>query len=437
VSAATDHHAVASALRLRASGAWRTLAQLRALGSDSGNTTIDALLSGLCTSSLDPAALGRDDLYRLGQLAPRSACALALSRSLLALAQERILAGQAETARTPLRQALAYSLNAATEAGVPVASELHDLVLHQADDLWGALMSQLDLALAGQQSALPSQLALVLGMHRSGTSAFTGLLVQAGLDAPRDLMQPTDRNPKGYFESLGVMRINEQLLQDLGSSWCDAWNLSGSCWQRHAEAGQRWRSSLLQVLQSNYPLGGRPILKDPRLCVLMPALGPWLESGLLNVVCFLPIRHPAEVVASLEAAEQTPQATGLLLWLAHVFQAERYSRGFERVIVNYAHLLEQPAEVVQRCEQALEQSVNSPIKPLSWNPDAQEFIDPSLKHQHMGAKAEPAAWLQDQAENYFELASRVYNLMINPDLDPATLAARMDQLRWQWSCMAP
>lgn len=425
---------ITTALRLMATGAWRSLTQLGARANPCGDDTSDALLTALCASPLEPAAHSRSALNQLAQLAPQSACALALSRSLLTLAQERILAGQPQSARTPLRQALAYGLNAAAAAGLNLGSELHDLVLHQADGLWWTLSSQLDLALAGEQSALPAQLALVLGMHRSGTSAFTGLLVQAGLDAPQDLMQPTERNPKGYFESLGVMGINEQLLHAMGSNWSSAWTLTGPWWQQHAEPVQQWRSNLLQVLQTSYPPQGRPILKDPRLCVLMPALSPWLESRLLNVVCFLPIRHPAAVVASLEKAEGTPQAQGLMLWLAHVFEAERHSRGLFRVIVTYGQLLEQPAEVLERCTQAL---ADPGLPPLSWTPEAQTFIDPSLNHQQVGPKAEPAAWVQDHAESYFDLASRVYAVMVNPELDPPELAARMDHLRWQWSCMAP
>lgn len=425
---------ITTALRLMATGAWRSLSQLAASADACGDAPTAALLTALCASPLEPAALSRSALDQLAQLAPQSACALALSRSLLALAQERILSGQPQSARTPLRQALAYGLNAAATAGFPLGSELHDLVLHQADGLWWTMRSQLDLALAGEQSALPAQLALVLGMHRSGTSAFTGLLVQAGLDAPRDLMQPTDRNPKGYFESLGVMGINEQLLHAMGNSWSSSWTLIGPWWQQHAEPVQQWRSNLLQVLQTNYPPLGRPILKDPRLCVLMPALTPLLESRLLNVVCFLPIRHPAEVVASLEKAEGTPQAQGLMLWLAHVFEAERHSRGLSRLIVTYGQLLEQPAEVLERCTEVL---AGPSLQPLSWTPEAQTFIDPSLKHQQVGPKAEAAAWVQDHAENTFDLASRVYNVMVDHHLNPSELAARMDHLRWQWSCMAP
>jgi hypothetical protein len=90
--------------------------------------------------------------------------------------------------------------------------------------------------------------------------------------------------------------------------------------------------------------------------------------------------------------------------------------------------------VLERCTRAL---ADPGLPPLSWTPEAQTFIDPSLNHQQVGPKAEPAAWVQDHAESYFDLASRVYAVMVNPELDPPELAARMDHLRWQWSCMAP
>ena len=51
-------------------------------------------------------------------------------------------------------------------------------------------------------------------MHRSGTSALTGMLAKAGLDVLDDLMdRPDDAiNLKGYWESEGLMQVNDRLL---------------------------------------------------------------------------------------------------------------------------------------------------------------------------------------------------------------------------------
>ena len=51
----------------------------------------------------------------------------------------------------------------------------------------------------------------VLGMHRSGTSAVTRLISLLGLGTPpeEDLVQPTDENPKGFWESESLVAFND------------------------------------------------------------------------------------------------------------------------------------------------------------------------------------------------------------------------------------
>src|SRR5579863_8666226 len=62
---------------------------------------------------------------------------------------------------------------------------------------------------------------LVLGMHRSGTSALAGALQSMGYDVgPDDDVMPADLgNPEGYFELLSVVRANDDLLAHFGGRW--------------------------------------------------------------------------------------------------------------------------------------------------------------------------------------------------------------------------
>src|SRR3954469_12637521 len=55
-------------------------------------------------------------------------------------------------------------------------------------------------------------------MHRSGTSAVTRLGSLLGLATPpeHDLVQPTDKNPKGYWESEALVNFNERVLTAVG-----------------------------------------------------------------------------------------------------------------------------------------------------------------------------------------------------------------------------
>ena len=62
---------------------------------------------------------------------------------------------------------------------------------------------------------------LVLGMHRSGTSAVTGLLVRLGARA-KTLIRPNEHNPLGFWESDAFFAYHERLLRDAGTDW-DEW----------------------------------------------------------------------------------------------------------------------------------------------------------------------------------------------------------------------
>lgn len=423
---------------LQASGSWRTLERLARQGDEAAEPLAACLLRALCASPMQDPEQGRASLFALAQLEQRCACAMALSRCLMALAQELLLNGETTRAQTSLRQALASSVNAVAAAGMPMPTHLADQLISQAEQLQTTLASQLDLAIASRRQQLPAQLVLVLGMHRSGTSALSGLLIQAGLNAPLDLMPSSSANPRGFWESLAAVELSDQLLQQLGSHWSTCWELPWLGWDTtHAEAVSVWRTGMLQLLCSNFPAGGRAVLKDPRLCALLPALQPWLESTLISCTVFLPIRHPAEVAESLQIAQGLPRNQALLLWLGHVLHAERNSRLIHRLIVDYQQLLSDPQEILSRSAQILQQSCEATALPNTWMADeASSFIDPQLQRQR--AETGIPNWvLDEQAEVWYELAIRVHAVMVDPKLKERKRRSSMDQLWRQWTTLAP
>lgn len=68
---------------------------------------------------------------------------------------------------------------------------------------------------------------VVLGMHRSGTSSVAGALALLGAAPPRTLMEPGEDNPRGFWESLVLMEVNDSLLAAGASNWRD-WRPSSS-----------------------------------------------------------------------------------------------------------------------------------------------------------------------------------------------------------------
>ena len=68
----------------------------------------------------------------------------------------------------------------------------------------------------------PRTVYLVLGMHRSGTSATTQLLALAGAQLPDNVMPGDEHNAKGYFEPWRIAVFNDKRLRAGGGAWDDA-----------------------------------------------------------------------------------------------------------------------------------------------------------------------------------------------------------------------
>src|SRR4051812_9007473 len=75
---------------------------------------------------------------------------------------------------------------------------------------------------APSPSSTPRRAAyLVLGMHRSGTSAVTRLLALAGAHLPDNVMPGDEHNARGYFEPWKIAIFNDQRLRAAGAAWDD------------------------------------------------------------------------------------------------------------------------------------------------------------------------------------------------------------------------
>src|SRR5437763_425787 len=66
-----------------------------------------------------------------------------------------------------------------------------------------------------------SRALVVLGMHRSGTSAMTRTLSLLGAALPKDVMQARSDNPIGFWEPQKVADLNDEILHALDSDWDD------------------------------------------------------------------------------------------------------------------------------------------------------------------------------------------------------------------------
>lgn len=182
-------------------------------------------------------------------------------------------------------------------------------------------------------------LILVLGMHRSGTSALTGALQKLGASLGAPMIEPAEDNPKGFFEHAWAVETTETLLAALGSCWDDP----GPMPEPAAVDAQTRRYAYDQVKRLVSPAGGwvGPLgaIKDPRLCRQLAFWKPALTDCIPRVSALLAIRNPADVIASLMRRDNIRADHAGLIWLRHYLDAERETREFPRGIVLYEELL--------------------------------------------------------------------------------------------------
>src|SRR5580704_9217804 len=84
---------------------------------------------------------------------------------------------------------------------------------------------------------------VVLGMHRSGTSALTGMLHHLGVALGEHLMPATQDNPRGYWEHSDIVAVHERLMAALGWAWDELRSLPAGF--ERGEAAQAARRELL------------------------------------------------------------------------------------------------------------------------------------------------------------------------------------------------
>jgi len=187
---------------------------------------------------------------------------------------------------------------------------------------------------------------LVLGAHRSGTSALTRVLNLQGCALPRTLMGPSHGNEAGHWESDAIAAFNDELLSSAGTSW-DDWQAFNMDWYR-SPVVEHFAERARDLIRTEFAETPLFVLKDPRICRIASWWLDVLRDDDVEAAIIVPIRHPDEVASSLLRRDGTIEWTGRLLWLRHVIDAEAATRGQRRIFTTYAQLLGNWREVIAK-----------------------------------------------------------------------------------------
>ncbi len=231
------------------------------------------------------------------------------------------------------------------------------------------------------------RLVVVLGMHRSGTSVLARALQVLGIELGDRLMPASADNPRGYWEDLEVVAINERVLAALSKDWRSPKALDAEQW--HSAALEPIASEAEQLLKSRleqYPQWG---CKDPRMCMLLPFWQPIFRRLELAESYIVALRDPRAVADSLEARGRMVPELSYLLWLEHLHAALTDTVGKPRVLVEYDEVLRHPREQLYRLAVALALEQPGP-EDAALREYENDFLAADLRHHQYSAEISPA-----------------------------------------------
>jgi len=269
------------------------------------------------------------------------------------------------------------------------------------------------------------KIVIVLGMHRSGTSALTKSLKLLGVNLGTELHQPRYDNPKGFWEDKDCVAINDALLSYFSSSWDDLYLDDTS--NLDTPKVQDLRTQASELLRSRVSSCGLWGFKDPRSSRLIPFWKLVLKDLNCTPLFVIAVRNPLSVAASLTKRDQLPVERSIYLWQQHNLPALTETIGDKRLVVDYDQLLADPLRQISRIAKALDLGM-----PRADSEKVQayckDFLEEGLRHSTFtdkSLKSNPA--VSSDVINLYEILTEASTDKIS--LDSPQIAAAIETLK--------
>jgi GR25 family glycosyltransferase involved in LPS biosynthesis/glycosyltransferase involved in cell wall biosynthesis len=252
---------------------------------------------------------------------------------------------------------------------------------------------------------------LVLGMHRSGTSAVTRVLSLMGAALPKNILGAGHGNETGHWEPERLIAYHDQLLSELGSAWHDWSPLDFT--KLTPERRQQIKHGIAAIIQDEYLDADLIVLKDPRISRFASFFIETLADNHIEPTAIMVLRNPLDVINSLIARDTNwlkdyDRLDAALLWLAHMLESERAARTLPHAILSYEVLLGNPVEAIKTALNSanLATRLSASNKISSDNtsgdktPEIAAFIDGKHRHhaqnpQDLGLDPVTAGWVAE------------------------------------------
>jgi GT2 family glycosyltransferase/glycosyltransferase involved in cell wall biosynthesis len=169
----------------------------------------------------------------------------------------------------------------------------------------------------------------IAGAHRSGTSMVTRLLHACGLYlGPRNELMPAQAdNPDGFWEHLGFVALNDELLSELGG----AWDLPPKADENFTHARLEPLRMKARLLIAGFDSAKVWGWKDPRSSLTLP----FWQDLLPGLKTLIVVRNPLEVAYSMRERNGTSYSLGLRLWEIYNCRLIETANEQQRLVTHY------------------------------------------------------------------------------------------------------
>jgi hypothetical protein len=252
------------------------------------------------------------------------------------------------------------------------------------------------------------RLVLVVGIGRSGSSLFTGILNQLGFHVPQPEVKADDTNPRGFSEPRWVVDFHTRLMRERRVTRFDS---RPAAWESTAEAANDGEAfeDLRSWLAVQFVGTDNVVVKDPRIDWFLPL---WLrcadDLGIQTSFATM-LRYPSEMVRSAREWYGTWQtdASRAAAWLNVTLQSEYATRGARRAFIRYDDLLDDWAREISRVGELLDVPWLVGVD-RSRYPQVDAFVDPALRRSTVGWEEVPVPpGLQGVLDDAWRLVSRL------------------------------
>lgn len=219
------------------------------------------------------------------------------------------------------------------------------------------------------------KLIVVLGMHRSGTSAITRALSVMGVELGDRLMPAAEgNNEKGFWEDMDINSLNDDMLHAIGNGWAHLTPIETKDLDCLRENGFFLKAAqLLRQKTADTNIFG---IKDPRLSRLLPFWREVFNHCGIQPHYLLALRNPLSVVKSLQKRDDLAPEQSYFLWVEHLLTCLPTIVEHNGLIVDYDQLMESASAEIHR----IANHFALPIVDAELQIYEQEFLDKNLRH---------------------------------------------------------